>query len=120
MQLAGPHGAARRDPRCRGQRLPQRGVHLGRDLAQPLGLSGEVPADLVGVEVPLAQQVTDRALREIPALDPAREELLGEGEVPASRVDPAVRLSDVRAADPGQRGVDLDVGVQPRWGAGRP
>ena len=96
-----------------GQRLAQGGVHLGRHAAQPLGLAGEVGADVGRMQVGLDEQVAHAGLRGLPALGAADEELLQERQHTGVAVRPAERRRDVLAADLLQRQVHLDVRVHP-------
>ena len=87
-------------------------VHLGGRRAEPLGLAGEVAADLVGVQVALGEQVADAGLARAPS---RRSPLAGTpaacrgavrrlpATVPALAHEPAERARDVPADPDGQR-----------------
>ena len=51
-------------------------MHLRGRQAEPVGLAGEVAADLVGVQVGLGEQVADAGQREVPAVAGGAQELL--------------------------------------------
>ena len=109
-------------PGLGGERVREHVVHLRGRQAQPLGLAREVPADLVGVQVRLGEQVADAGQREVPAVARGAQELLEHRQLHrlvgahgrAVELQPAVERGDVVAALLGERLVDLDVGVAAR------
>ena len=68
-------------PRLGGELLGQHVVHLRGGQAEPLGLAGEVAADLVGVQVGLGEQVAHAGQREVPAVAGGAQELLEHREL---------------------------------------
>ena len=115
------HGVDGKIHRGRAEFGGQRGMHGGHRLAQPVGLAGEVAADLVGVEVTLGEQVARAGRGHVPALGAVRGELghhaqrtgLGTCSIPGGLVR-AEQRRDVRVTGPGQHPVQLDVGVDAR------
>ena len=61
--------------------LGEVGVHLGQGDAEPCRLTGEVAADLVGVEVGLGEEVADAGQGQVPAVGGGAEELLEHREL---------------------------------------
>lgn len=111
-QLAGRlcvrHGGA--------ERGGQVGVHAGHHLTQPVGLGGEVPADLVGSQVALGHQVTDAVGGHRPAVRAAGEERGEQGQGGAltghRSADLAQRRRHLRAAQRVQGPVHLEIGIR--------
>ena len=58
---------------------------VGGGLAEPVGLAGEVAADLVGVQVGLGVQVADADLGQLPPVAGGLEELLQHRQVGPDR-----------------------------------
>ena len=89
------------------------------------GLTGEVAADLVGVQVGLGEQIAHARRRERPAVDGKPDEGLQQSQrgrrLAADRAfDPAERAGHRVDPREGKRLRDLEVGVDARMSGGRP
>jgi hypothetical protein len=122
----GQRGQVAGVPRLGGELVGEHVVDLGGRQAQPFGLTGEVPAHLVGVQVGLGEQVPNAGEREVPAVAGGAQELLQHRQLErllswlallaADRceLEPAVEGGHVLAAVLGQRPMDHDVRVEAR------
>ncbi len=118
VHRAGELGLLGRVTGVAGEVLGQRVVGLAQRDAEPGRLTGEVAADLVGVQVTLGEQVADAGQRELPAVAGGAQELLEHRElddvVPLAGLQPAVERGDVVGPGARQHLVDGDVGIEAR------
>ncbi len=107
--------------RLRRQHPGHVGVHRRRRGTQPLALTGEVAAHLVGVQIALVVEVAHARGGQAPAVAAVRHEPLehedrgrrGAGVPVVVDLGVAQQCGDVRVPGRPQRGVDLDVRVEP-------
>ena len=101
--------------------LGQCRVHRCDRLTQPVRLTGEVAAHLVGVQVALGEQVAGAGRGHVPALGGVGRELGDHAEraglTRPRRLEEPQQPRHVRVAGPGQHPVELDVGIDPRGDA---
>ena len=90
----------------------------GNRFAEPVGLAGEIAADLVGVQVAFREQVTNAGRGHRPAFGGVGLKLSDHPQRPSATAAfrrgyliRAEQSSDVRVAGPAQRPAQLDVGV---------
>ena len=99
------------------ERRGQRRMYRGDRLPQPVGLPGEIPADLVGVEVALGVEVAGARGGHVPAVGGVGRvgghHQKGTGLPAVGGVQRAQQRGDVRIAGPPQHPGEFDIGVHP-------